>query len=206
MRSLFAEVQVSRSTAYIKPHTKRVTDLLEAVCKYLDIDNQFSVNFLTELPTHSGFGSGTRHDLSVAKGVSLLSKKRVTAGQLAYTLGRGKRSMMGIKLFGKGGFAVETGGITSQCSMPSDWRVVLIDPKIEASDKTFIHGLAEHSSIASCTACSPKTGRRLINAVSKDMVNSVHENNFKQFELVVKSFARSCSHAVRTISRWNRVY
>ncbi len=166
-------------------HTKRVTNALNAVCDALKIENRFSVKFIDRLAVHSGFGSGSRHDLCVAKGVAQLARKRVMAMQLAEILGRGTRSMMGIALFSKGGFAIEAGATISHSYIPPEWRVILINPKIEKSDKTYIHGQTEDSMISNSFALSLRSGSKISGSVRKEMLGSICENDFKRFELAV---------------------
>ncbi len=67
------------------------------------------LTFESEIPTHSGFGSGTQLALGIAQAVNLLYKFGLNAQQLAQAVGRGGTSGIGIAAFDTGGFIVDGG-------------------------------------------------------------------------------------------------
>ena len=67
------------------------------------------LTFESEIPTHSGFGSGTQLALGIAQAVNLLYEFGLNAQQLAQAVGRGGTSGIGIAAFDTGGFIVDGG-------------------------------------------------------------------------------------------------
>ncbi len=67
------------------------------------------LTFESEIPTHSGFGSGTQLALGIAQAVNLLYEFGLNVQQLAQAVGRGGTSGIGIAAFDTGGFIVDGG-------------------------------------------------------------------------------------------------
>lgn len=68
-----------------------------------------NLTFLSEIPTHSGFGSGTQLSLGIAAAVNVLYDLKLSVLDLANAVGRGGTSGIGIAAFDKGGFIVDGG-------------------------------------------------------------------------------------------------
>ncbi len=67
------------------------------------------IKFESEIPTHSGFGSGTQLALGIAQAVNLLYRFELNVQQLAQVVGRGGTSGIGVAAFDTGGFIVDGG-------------------------------------------------------------------------------------------------
>ena len=67
------------------------------------------LTFESEIPTHSGFGSGTQLALGIAQAVNLLYQFGLNVQQLAQAVGRGGTSGIGVAAFDTGGFIVDGG-------------------------------------------------------------------------------------------------
>lgn len=67
------------------------------------------LEFTSEIPMHSGFGSGTQLSLGVAQAVNLLYGLNLSVLDLARVVGRGGTSGIGVAAFGPGGFIVDGG-------------------------------------------------------------------------------------------------
>jgi beta-ribofuranosylaminobenzene 5'-phosphate synthase len=89
---------------------------------------------------HSGLGVGTSLGMAVASGLSALwQMPYLTAGQLAKSVGRGRRSAVGVHGFLRGGLIVEAGKRTGEdlaplvarVPLPAAWRFALIRPRSE---------------------------------------------------------------------------
>ena len=63
----------------------------------------------SEMPPHSGFGSGTQLALGVAQAVNTLYALQLTTGELALAVGRGGTSGIGITAFEQGGLILDGG-------------------------------------------------------------------------------------------------
>ena len=67
------------------------------------------LEFTSEIPMHSGFGSGTQLSLGVAHAVNLLYGLNLSVLDLARVVGRGGTSGIGVAAFDTGGFIVDGG-------------------------------------------------------------------------------------------------
>ena len=67
------------------------------------------LKFNTEIPTHSGFGSGTQLSLGIASAVNTLYDLKLSVLELAHAVGRGGTSGIGVAAFDTGGFIVDGG-------------------------------------------------------------------------------------------------
>ena len=67
------------------------------------------LTFESEIPRHSGFGSGTQLALGIAQAVNLLYQLELNVQQLAQAVGRGGTSGIGVAAFDTGGFIVDGG-------------------------------------------------------------------------------------------------
>ena len=63
----------------------------------------------SEIPPHSGFGSGTQLALGIAQAVNTLYNFNLSVTDLAETVGRGGTSGIGITAFERGGFILDGG-------------------------------------------------------------------------------------------------
>lgn len=63
----------------------------------------------TEIPPHSGFGSGTQLALGIAQAVNTLYNLNLSVADLAQAVGRGGTSGIGITAFERGGFILDGG-------------------------------------------------------------------------------------------------
>ncbi len=102
-----------------------------------------------QCPTeHIGLGVGTALGLATAKAIAVeIGKPEWSALELAPLIGRGLRSAVGVYGFDLGGLIVEAGKLPQEqispligrYAFPEEWRIVLIQPNIEAK----WHGLRE---------------------------------------------------------------
>ncbi len=67
------------------------------------------IKFESEIPMHSGFGSGTQLALGIAQAVNLLYQFGLNVQELAQAVGRGGTSGIGVAAFNTGGFIVDGG-------------------------------------------------------------------------------------------------
>jgi beta-RFAP synthase len=97
---------------------------------------------------HAGLGTGTQLGLAVAHALALAWKlKTKDICELAYLVGRGDRSALGIHGFAQGGLVVDggkgrtgsTAPLIARVDFPRDWRILLVLP--EGGEG--LHGAAE---------------------------------------------------------------
>lgn len=86
------------------------------------------------IPEHAGLGSGTQLSVTVGTGLCKLFGVEATTPEIAFAMGRGKRSGIGISTFDLGGFVVD-GGLTpltttppvlSRMCFPEEWRIIMV--------------------------------------------------------------------------------
>ena len=67
------------------------------------------VEFLSEIPAHSGFGSGTQLALALGQAVNTLYERKLSISDLAFAAARGGTSGIGVAAFEHGGFVLDGG-------------------------------------------------------------------------------------------------
>lgn len=67
------------------------------------------IQLTSEIPPHSGFGSGTQLALGIAQAVNMLYNLNLSVADLARAVGRGGTSGIGITAFERGGFILDGG-------------------------------------------------------------------------------------------------
>ena len=67
------------------------------------------LQFASEIPSHSGFGSGTQLALGIAQAANTLYSLNLSVANLAQAVGRGGTSGIGIIAFERGGFILDGG-------------------------------------------------------------------------------------------------
>ena len=97
------QIQIE-STQY-KERASAILEKLQAEYSFLGIHLQLA----TEIPPHSGFGSGTQLALGIAQAVNTLYDLNLSVADLAQAVGRGGTSGIGITAFEQGGFILDGG-------------------------------------------------------------------------------------------------
>ena len=98
-----AEISVE-SIGYAK-RARAIVERLQAAYSFPGIH----LKLTAEIPTHSGFGSGTQLSLGIASAVNILYNLKLSVLELARAVGRGGTSGIGIAAFDMGGFIVDGG-------------------------------------------------------------------------------------------------
>jgi beta-ribofuranosylaminobenzene 5'-phosphate synthase len=103
-----------------------------------------SINVKQTIPTHVGLGSGTQLSLAVATALAKLYNVKASTHELAFAMGRARRTGVGTAIFEKGGFVVDGGKIVNNSAcfpekfpplifrqpFPEDWRFVVAVPNV----------------------------------------------------------------------------
>lgn len=97
------QVQIE-STQY-KERAGTILEKLQAEYSFPGIH----LKLVTEIPPHSGFGSGTQLALGIAQAVNTLYDLNLGVAALAQAVGRGGTSGIGITAFEQGGFILDGG-------------------------------------------------------------------------------------------------
>lgn len=148
-------------------------------------------------PEHAGLGTGTGLGLAVARALAVAAGLTgLTVEDLAYRVGRGKRSGLGIHGFARGGFLVDGGKdgldaaapLVARVDFPESWRVVLILPARSQG----LHGESEiraFERLREAGAASAKTDR-LCRLVLLGMLPALVERDLDAFGEAVHDFNR----------------
>ena len=132
---------------------ERARKFAEAILDYYGVEAGVKIDVTSDIPEHSGFGSGTQLALAVGTALSELFYLDLHSDEIALRLNRSQRSGVGTYAFMHGGFIVDGGHRTEKrdgippllfrFDVPSDWMFVIGLPKIpqkwsgEVEDKTF---------------------------------------------------------------------
>jgi beta-RFAP synthase len=112
-----------------------------------------SLHLRSALAAHAGLGSGTQLALAVGRAFCSAFDIPITTPQLAFALGRGLRSGVGVAGFDLGGLLVDGGpradgspaALLARIALPEAWRVLLVlDPRCSG-----LHGPAEKVALSS---------------------------------------------------------
>jgi beta-RFAP synthase len=122
------------------PRADRVKAFAETILASSGISGGVSIEVLSDIMEHSGFGSGTQLALAVGTALSELYGLGLTAEEIAQKLNRSRRSGIGTYAFKHGGFIVDAGHKTDsklgippllfRADVPESWRFVIGVPKI----------------------------------------------------------------------------
>lgn len=149
-------------------------------------DHCFEITLQSEIPQHSGFGSGTQLSLAVARGLAaLMGQDELSSVELAQLVDRGARSALGVYGFDKGGFLIEAGKRDSadisplvfQAPFPEPWRILLITPQ----DQAGISGAVEADAIQQLGPMPDALTEKLCRLALMQLAPAVLEQNVSEF-------------------------
>jgi beta-ribofuranosylaminobenzene 5'-phosphate synthase len=143
-----------------------------------------SLRIESAIPAHIGLGSGTQLALAVGTALERLYadpkiERAPDSRAIAETLGRGRRSGIGIGAFDQGGFIVDCGRgdqgesppVALRIPFPEDWRVLLLlDRRAQG-----LHGEQELSAFAALPEFPEQTAGRLCRVLLMQVVPGLLE-------------------------------
>ena len=97
--------QIQIASDQYKERARAIVESLRAKYNFPGIHLQL----VSEIPPHSGFGSGTQLALGIAQAVNTLYNLNLSVADLAHAVGRGGTSGIGITAFEQGGFILDGG-------------------------------------------------------------------------------------------------
>ena len=155
------------------------------------------VEFLSEIPAHSGFGSGTQLALGLAQAVNTLYNLKRGIPELAFAAARGGTSGIGIAAFEQGGFVLDGGHAfpdEKSSFLPSsaaghvppppvllrypfpNWELLIASPNCK-----HISGKAEINPFQTLCPQSQSTAERLSHIILMKLLPAIHEENLYAF-------------------------
>jgi beta-RFAP synthase len=93
----------------VGPRSERAHRYAKRVINELGLKGGARIEVISDIPEHAGFGSGTQLALAVATSLMRLHGRPYEVEELAWRLGRGRRSGVGVYAFKYGGFIVDGG-------------------------------------------------------------------------------------------------
>jgi len=146
-------------------------------------------------PEHAGLGVGTQLALSVAAALTAwFARPPLPPAELAFAVGRGRRSAVGTYGFAAGGLVVEPGRLPDdpisplECRLPlpESWRFVLLQPRADAG----LSGAAEQTAFDQLPAVPDEVTAELWDELRQRMLPAAQAADFAQFSASVYRYGR----------------
>ena len=165
------------------------------IIKYLKSNNiktNININVIEKSPSHIGLGSGTQLSLCVGKMISEFLKLSLTTKNIAEIYKRGERSGIGISVFEKGGFVLDSckkkdmqPKTLMHSKFPSVWKIILLnDTKLKG-----ISGDKENRFFLN-NKNSKKYERELSHIILRGILPSLAYADFTNFANSITEFQR----------------
>jgi beta-ribofuranosylaminobenzene 5'-phosphate synthase len=144
---------------------------------------------------HVGLGTGTQLGMALATAMHILvGRPLASPGELAATVGRGKRSAIGSHGFAVGGLLVEAGKrrpeeispLVARVELPRAWRILLLMPR----KATGLFGDAEREAFSRLPPVSAATTASLCSEVLLNLLPAAAEADFDAFSASVCRFGQ----------------
>jgi beta-ribofuranosylaminobenzene 5'-phosphate synthase len=155
------------------------------------------VEFLSEIPAHSGFGSGTQLALGLGQAVNTLYDLNLSIPDLAFAVARGGTSGIGVAAFEQGGFVLDGGHPFPEeksSFLPSsavgnvppppillrypfpNWDLLIVSPNCK-----HISGETEVNPFQTLCPQPQSTAERLSHIILMKLLPAIHEENLFAF-------------------------
>lgn len=147
---------------------------------------QVEIDVESAPPDHVGLGTGTQLGLAVAAALNVFHETPFeSVTELARSVGRGRRSAVGVHGFAEGGFLVEFGRrwrdriapLEYRVATPNAWRFVLVRPRRHEG----LSGTVEERAFAALPEMSSEMTRALQTEVQERMVPAIGREDFAAF-------------------------
>jgi beta-RFAP synthase len=175
---------------------KRVLEFVTRIRNVLPLP-PVSIKVFSEVPFHTGLGSGTQLGLAIAAAAHLIVKRQ--AGQdpceLALLAQRAERSAIGTMGFRDGGFLVDH-GVPAAASesrhmerlcMPEAWRFLLIRPK----NSQGLSGDRERQFFDQRVQMPAPLVHELAELISNRLVPSIRHHDFDEFSVSLETYGNA---------------
>lgn len=166
---------------------ERVRAYAETILRTYDVDGGVNIELVSDISEHSGFGSGTQLALAVGAAISRLYSLGLTPEEIAVTLGRSKRSGVGVYAFKQGGFIIDGGHrldrreelppLLFYAPVPEDWLFVIGLPEIAKNH----HGELEQTAFKNIEPPPPQLIGEISRIILVQMMPAILEGDAKAF-------------------------
>ena len=128
------KMQVIESAQIKLQNDERVAKIVQNFITSFNLQKNFNVDCIQEIPKHAGLGSGTQMTLAIGNAINLLCGLDLSLQQIAVVAQRGARSGIGVGTFEYGGMVVDAGRgatthvppVIARAAFPKNWRILLI--------------------------------------------------------------------------------
>jgi len=197
--SIRLEIEES-SRASVEPYSKLLDNALRRAKKAFGYNDDVIVRLIDDYPEHIGLGHETQIMLAVGSAICKLKDLNISVPSIAWKMGRGGTSGVGVGIFETGGFVLDAGHgfgpnrvknsfcsssysnappppVICRCKFPEDWRVILLIPKIAKR----IFGKFELDVFKQFCPIPANEVEKISRAVLFQLVPSVVENDLTSF-------------------------
>lgn len=184
---------------------ERVDKFARNALKHWKLNNspRCKINVLATPPEHHGLGCGTQLALSVAAGIrAFLELPSLSESRLAESVGRGRRSSVGVHGFFHGGLIYEAGHalgeslgpLVDHVPLPEEWRFLLI----RAPGPVGQSGEKETGAFANLPPVPLCVTKRLDTLANEHLVSAARTAAFDAFSKSVYEYGRLAGECFTT--------
>ncbi len=193
-----AELKITQAAEFIVDgtHSDRVRRFAENAMRFWKIGSLPTCRIEVDAPPdHTGLGVGTQLGLATAAGLrQYLGLPKMSAAELATSVGRGGRSSVGTYGFKLGGLIVDggkregerVGELAGRLPLPEDWRFVLMRP----TDGRGLAGECEARAFAELPPVPRAITQHLWEITNERMLPAVRSADCAKFGDAVYEFGR----------------
>lgn len=197
--SVTVVVERSDSWSASGPLSARTITAGKRCAAALGLSDSFAIRIERCPREHIGLGVGTQLELSIAVAISRIAGRTETVPDIAATMGRGRRSGIGVGGFAEGGFLIDKGkrapdqlSDVRRHSFPMNWLLLLITPKSVVP----WHGDREAAAFASIGAHSSARMKSLLaTAIEPELLS----RNVRAFGDALTEFNALAGEAFRRV-------
>lgn len=185
-------VTVSPATKFSAngPASERALDYARSLFEKLNLNGACHVEVHSLVPMHAGLGSGTQLALAVGAAIVKMMQVDIEVDGIAYLLGRGARSGIGVAAFKHGGMIIDGGRgkntrvppTLAHHAFPETWRTLLILDQSDAG----LHGTHEADAFSTLPEFSDQCAANLSRQVLTRILPGIVEKDVREFGLGVR--------------------
>jgi beta-RFAP synthase len=142
--NVILEAEPSKNLSITGEETALVASLANRFFDAYHTKTNVTINVKKTIPAHMGLGSGTQLAIAVATALAKVFSVQASTQELAFAMGRARRTGVGTAIFEKGGFVVDGGKSTQNVTclsekfpplifrqeFPKDWRFIVAMPNV----------------------------------------------------------------------------
>jgi len=185
-------VTVSPATKFSAngPASERALDYARSLFEKINLNGACHVEVHSLVPMHAGLGSGTQLALAVGVAIVKMMQVDIEVDEIAYLLGRGARSGIGVAAFKHGGMIIDGGRgkhtrvppTLAHHAFPETWRTLLILDQSDAG----LHGTHEADAFSTLPEFSDQCAANLSRQVLTRILPGIVEKHVREFGLGVR--------------------